>query len=116
MLELNCKKLMRDYLLEKHPVFYYRYIIALFCTLLIINIIIYSFNINTLPILSIYLASFIVFFAIVWIFKTTAARSFSNEEYDALVRKCQMCIADPNVKNIEDLTKEDFANYTGLPN
>ena len=76
---------------------------------------IYYFNINTLPILSIYLASFIVFFLIVWIFKTTAARSISNEEYDALVRKCQMCIADPNIKNIEDLSKEDFANYTGLP-
>jgi len=115
MIELNCKKLMKNYLLEKQPVFFYRYIIALLCTILIINLMIFYLNINTLPILSIYLASFIVFFFVVWIFNITAARSFSNEEYDALVRKCQLCIADPNIKNVEDLTKEDFANYTGLP-
>ena len=106
---------MRDYLLEKQSFYYYRYIFALLFTLLSINLLIYYFNLNNLPIISIYLASFAVFFAIVWIFNITAARSISNEEYDALVRKCQLCIADPNIKNVEDLTKEDFANYTGLP-
>lgn len=112
-MELNCKILMRNYLLQKIKVYNGRYWIALFCTLIVANIIIWSFNNHYLPIISIYIASFITFSIILIIIYFACAHSISNEEYDSLVRKCQLCIADPNIKNIQDLKPENFANYTG---
>jgi hypothetical protein len=38
---------------------------------------------------------------VLFIFNTIAVRSFSNEEYDALVRKCQLCMINPKVRTIE---------------
>jgi hypothetical protein len=38
-----------------------------------------------------------------FLFNTIAVRSFSNEEYDALVRKCQLCMINPKVRDIRDL-------------
>jgi len=40
-----------------------------------------------------------------------AAKCISNQELDPLIRKCQLCMADPNIKNIADLTKEDFCQF-----
>jgi hypothetical protein len=103
MNNLNCKVLMRDYLINKQSFFYYRIFIALFITLLVVHIIIINYSINTLPILSIYFIAFLVFFIILFFFNTIAVRCFSNEEYDALVRKCQLCMIDPKFRNIEDI-------------
>ena len=110
--EWNCKVMMRDYLISKQPVFYYRTIICLLITLLVCNIIIYTYGLQ-IPVVSIYFAGFVVFFIFLWIINFIAAKCVSNEELDTLVRKCQLCMADPNIKNIADLTKEDFANYSG---
>jgi hypothetical protein len=40
---------------------------------------------------------------VLFLFNTIAVRCFSNEEYDALVRKCQLCMIDPNVRTIEGI-------------
>ena len=100
---MNCKVLMRDYLINKQSFFYYRIFIALFITLLIVHIIIINYSINNLPILSIYFIAFLVFFIVQFFFNTIAVRCFSNEEYDALVRKCQLCMIDPKIRNINDI-------------
>jgi hypothetical protein len=109
MYNLNCKVLMRDYLINRQSFFYYRTFIALFITLLLVHIIILNYSITFLPVLSIYFIAFFIFIVVLFIFNTIAVRCFSNEEYDALVRKCQLCMIDPkirtinNLKNIEDL-------------
>jgi len=100
---LNCKVLMRDYLINRQSFFYYRIFIALFITLLIVHIIILNYSIGILPVLSIYLIAFFIFFIVLFIFNTIAVRCFSNEEYDALVRKCQLCMIDPKVKTIQNI-------------
>ena len=103
MANLNCKVLMRDYLINRQSFFYYRIFIALFITLLIVHIIILNYSINTLPVLSIYLIAFLIFFIVLFIFNTIAVRCFSNEEYDALVRKCQLCMIDPKVRTVQNI-------------
>ena len=103
MYNLNCKVLMRDYLINRQTFFYYRTFIALFITLLVVHIIIINYPINTLPVLSIYFIAFVIFFLVLFLFNTIAVRCFSNEEYDALVRKCQLCMIDPKVRNIQNI-------------
>ena len=103
MANLNCKVLMRDYLINRQSFVYYRIFIALFITLLIVHIIILNYSISTLPVLSIYLIAFLIFFIVLFIFNTIAVRCFSNEEYDALVRKCQLCMIDPKVRTIQNI-------------
>ena len=94
---------MRDYLINRQTFFYYRTFIALFITLLVVHIIIINYPINTLPVLSIYFIAFVIFFLVLFLFNTIAVRCFSNEEYDALVRKCQLCMIDPKVRNIQNI-------------
>ena len=94
---------MRDYLINRQTFFYYRTFIALFITLLVVHIIIINYPINTLPVLSIYFIAFVIFFLVLFLFNTIAVRCFSNEEYDALVRKCQLCMIDPKVLNIQNI-------------
>ncbi len=94
---------MRDYLINRQSFFYYRTFIALFITLLLVHIIILNYSITVLPVLSIYFIAFVIFFLVLFLFNTIAVRSFSNEEYDALVRKCQLCMIDPKVRDIQDL-------------
>jgi hypothetical protein len=103
MYNLNCKVLMRDYLINRQSFFYYRTFIALFITLLLVHIIILNYSLTVLPVLSIYFIALIVFFLVLFLFNTIAVRCFSNEEYDALVRKCQLCMIDPKVRDIQDL-------------
>jgi hypothetical protein len=103
MYNLNCKVLMRDYLINRQSFFYYRTFIALFITLLLVHIIIINYSIKVLPVLSIYFIAFIIFFLVLFLFNTIAVRCFSNEEYDALVRKCQLCMIDPKVRTIENI-------------
>jgi len=97
--------------MEQQKWYKFRYAISLLVTLLVLNILIYY---KDLPILFIYLIAFITFFLVLFILNLGCANSISNEENDALVRRCQMCTMDPYVKNIETLTKEDFASYTGI--
>ena len=103
MYNLNCKVLMRDYLINRQSFFYYRTFIALFITLLLVHIIILNYSLTVLPVLSVYFIALIVFFLVLFLFNTIAVRCFSNEEYDALVRKCQLCMIDPKVRDIQDL-------------
>lgn len=103
MYNLNCKVLMRDYLINRQSFFYYRTFIALFITLLLVHIIILNYSLTVLPVLSIYFIALIVFFLVLFLFNTIAVRCFSNQEYDALVRKCQLCMIDPKVRDIQDL-------------
>ena len=103
MYNLNCKVLMRDYLINRQSFFYYRTFIALFITLLLVHIIILNYSLTVLPVLSIYFIAFIIFFLVLFLFNTIAARCFSNEEYDALVRKCQLCMIDPKVRTIDNI-------------
>ena len=103
MYNLNCKVLMRDYLINRQSFFYYRIFIALFITLLVVHIIILNYSLTVLPILSIYFIAFLIFFIVLFLFNTIAVRCFSNEEYDALVRKCQLCMIDPKVRNIKNI-------------
>lgn len=103
MYNLNCKVLMRDYLINRQSFFYYRIFIALFITLLVVHIIILNYSLTVLPILSIYFIAFIIFFLVLFLFNTIAVRCFSNEEYDALVRKCQLCMIDSKVRTIENI-------------
>jgi hypothetical protein len=103
MYNLNCKVLMRDYLINRQSFFYYRTFIALFITLLMVHIIILNYSITVLPVLSIYFIAFLIFFIVLFLFNTIAVRSFSNEEYDALVRKCQLCMIDPKIRTIENI-------------
>ena len=103
MYNLNCKVLMRDYLINKQSFFYYRMFIALFITLLLVHILILNYTLTVLPVLSIYFIAFIIFFLILFFFNTIAVRCFSNEEYDALVRKCQLCMINPKIRKIEDI-------------
>lgn len=103
MYNLNCKVLMRDYLINRQSFFYYRTFIALFITLLLVHIIILNYSITFLPVLSIYFIAFFIFFIILFIFNTIAVRSFSNEEYDALVRKCQLCMIDPKIRTLDNI-------------
>jgi hypothetical protein len=103
MYNLNCKVLMRDYLINRQSFFYYRTFIALFITLLAVHIIILNYSLTVLPVLSIYFIAFIIFFLVLFLFNTIAVRCFSNEEYDALVRKCQLCMIDQKVRDIQDL-------------
>ena len=91
-------------LLDQSPIFfYYRTFIALFITLLLVHIIILNYSLTVLPVLSVYFIAFIIFFLVLFLFNTIAVRCFSNEEYDALVRKCQLCMIDPKVRDIKDL-------------
>lgn len=94
---------MRDYLINRQSFFYYRIFIALFITLLVVHIIILNYSLTVLPILSIYFIAFLIFFIVLFLFNTIAVRCFSNEEYDALVRKCQLCMIDPKVRNIKNI-------------
>ncbi len=94
---------MRDYLINRQSFFYYRTFIALFITLLLVHIIILNYSITVLPVLFIYFISFLIFFIILFLFNIIAVRSFSNEEYDALVRKCQLCMINPNIKKIDEI-------------
>jgi hypothetical protein len=103
MYNLNCKVLMRDYLINRQSFFYYRIFIALFITLLLVHIIILNYSLSVLPILSIYFIAFLIFFIVLFLFNTIAVRCFSNEEYDALVRKCQLCMIDPKVRTIQNV-------------
>ena len=103
MYNLNCKVLMRDYLINLQSFFYYRTFIALFITLLLVHIIILNYSLTVLPVLSVYFIALIVFFLVLFLFNTIAVRCFSNEEYDALVRKCQLCMINPKVRDIQDL-------------
>lgn len=103
MYNLNCKVLMRDYLINRQSFFYYRTFIALFITLLLVHIIILNYSITFLPVLSIYFIAFLIFFIILFIFNIIAVRSFSNEEYDALVRKCQLCMIDPKIRTLDNI-------------
>jgi hypothetical protein len=103
MYNLNCKVLMRDYLINRQSFFYYRTLIALFITLLLVHILILNYTLTVLPVLSIYFIAFLIFFLVLFLFNTIAVRCFSNEEYDALVRKCQLCMIDPNVRTIEGI-------------
>ncbi len=103
MYNLNCKVLMRDFLINRQSFFYYQTFIALFITLLLVHIIILNYSITVLPVLSIYFIAFLIFFIVLFIFKTVAVRSFSNEEYDALVRKCQLCMIDPKIRTIQNI-------------
>jgi hypothetical protein len=103
MYNLNCKVLMRDYLINRQSFFYYRIFIALFITLLLVHIIILNYSLSVLPILSIYFIAFLIFFIVLFLFNTIAVRCFSNEEYDALVRKCQLCMIDPKVRTIQNI-------------
>lgn len=103
MYNLNCKVLMRDYLINRQSFFYYRIFIALFITLLLVHIIILNYSLTVLPVLSVYIIAFLIFFLVMFLFNTIAVRSFSNEEYDALVRKCQLCMIDPKVRTIENI-------------
>ena len=110
-MELNCKVLMRNYLLQKIPAYKYKHWIALLMALIVSNIIIWTFDLEYLPVLSVYISAFLTFLIILCIIYFASAHSISNEELDALVRKCQLCIADPNIKNIKDLKPSDFVNY-----
>ena len=103
MYNLNCKVLMRDYLINRQSFFYYRTFIALFITLLLVHILILNYTLPVLPILSIYFIAFVIFFIVLFIFSTIAVRSFSNEEYDALVRKCQLCMINPKIRTVEGI-------------
>jgi hypothetical protein len=103
MYNLNCKVLMRDYLINRQSFFYYRIFIALFITLIVVHIIILNYPIRTLPVLSIYFIAFLVFFIVLFIFNTIAVRCFSNEEYDALVRKCQLCMINPKIRTVQNI-------------
>ena len=103
MYNLNCKVLMRDYLINRQSFFYYRTFIALFITLLLVHILILNYSLSVLPVLSIYFIAFVIFFIVLFLFNTIAIRAFSNEEYDALVRKCQLCMIDPKIRKIQDL-------------
>ena len=103
MYNLNCKVLMRDYLINRQSFFYYRTFIALFITLLLFHIIILNYSITFLPVLSIYFIAFLIFFVVLFLFNTIAVRSFSNEEYDALVRKCQLCMIDPKIRTLDNI-------------
>ena len=103
MYNLNCKVLMRDYLINRQSFFYYRTFIALFITMLLVHIIILNYSITVLPVLSIYFIAFLIFFLVLFLFNTIAVRCFSNEEYDALVRKCQLCMINPNINKIQDI-------------
>lgn len=94
---------MRDYLINRQSFFYYRTFIALFITLLVVHIIILNYSFTVLPVLSVYFIAFLIFFLMLFLFNTIAVRCFSNEEYDALVRKCQLCMIDPKVQDIQDL-------------
>jgi len=103
MYNLNSKVLMRDYLINRQSFFYYRTFIALFITLLLVHILILNYSFSVLPVLSIYFIAFLIFFIVLFLFNTIAVRSFSNEEYDALVRKCQLCMIDPKVRTLENI-------------
>lgn len=103
MYNLNCKVLMRDYLINRQSFFYYRTFIALFITLLMVHIIILNYSITVLPVLSIYFIAFLIYFIVLFLFNIIAVHCFSNEEYDALVRKCQLCMIDPKVRTIENI-------------
>jgi len=103
MYNLNCKVLMRDYLINRQSFFHYRTIIALFITLLLVHIIILNYPITFLPVLSIYFIAFLIFFVVLCVFNIIAVRSFSNEEYDALVRKCQLCMINPKIRTIQNI-------------
>ena len=103
MYNLNCKVLMRDYLINRQSFFYYRTFIALFITLLLVHILILNYSLSVLPVLSIYFIAFVIYFIVLFLFNTIAVRAFSNEEYDALVRKCQLCMIDPKIRKIQDL-------------
>ena len=94
---------MRDYLINRQSFFYYRTFIALFITLLLVHILILNYSLSVLPVLSIYFIAFVIFFIVLFLFNTIAIRAFSNEEYDALVRKCQLCMIDPKIRKIQDL-------------
>ena len=94
---------MRDYLINRQSFFYYRTFIALFITLLLVHILILNYSLSVLPVLSIYFIAFVIFFIVLFLFNTIAVRAFSNEEYDALVRKCQLCMIDPKIRKIQDL-------------
>jgi hypothetical protein len=103
MYNLNCKVLMRDYLINRQSFFYYRTFIALFITLLLVHILILNYTLTALPVLSIYLIAFLIFFLVLFLFNTIAVRAFSNEEYDALVRKCQLCMINPKIRSIQGI-------------
>ena len=103
MYNLNCKVLMRDYLINRQSFFYYRTFIALFITLLLVHILILNYSFSVLPVLSIYFIAFLIFFIVLFLFNTIAVRCFSNEEYDALVRKCQLCMINPKVRTLENI-------------
>ena len=94
---------MRDYLINRQSFFYYRTFIALFITLLLVHILILNYSLSVLPVLSIYFIAFVIFFIVLFLFNTIAVRAFSNEEYDTLVRKCQLCMIDPKIRKIQDL-------------
>ena len=94
---------MRDYLINRQSFFYYRTFIALFITLLLVHILILNYSLSVLPVLSIYFIAFVIYFIVLFLFNTIAVRAFSNEEYDALVRKCQLCMIDPKIRKIQDL-------------
>ena len=89
---MNCKILIRDYLMEKHMFYRYRYYVALLVTLLVVNLLVYGYDLKYLSILSVYLVSFLVFFIVVGMFNMICINCISNEEYDAMVRNCQKCM------------------------
>jgi len=108
---ISCKNTMRNYLLNKLPLYSLRWPIAILITIIAINVLI---NVNCdFPRPLLYVLAFVVCAFVLIIIYLIAGASFSNQEYDHLVRKCQLCIADPHMKNVDKMTAEDFANYSG---
>ena len=59
-----------------------------------------------------YIVAFILSFITILLINIFVGTSFSNEELDNLVRKCQHSISDPRT-DVSKMKAEDFANYTG---
>ena len=112
MNKINCKDMMRDYLINQNWLHKIRWPLALLVSIVGINILLVTNK--DVKMVYIYLLAIIVTFIIVLLINIFSNTNFTEFEYGNLVRKCQQCIEDPNVKNINLLKSNDFANYTGI--
>lgn len=112
MNKISCKDMMRDYLINQNWLHKIRWPLALLVSIVGINILLVTNK--DVKMIYIYLLAIIVTFIIVLLINIFSNTNFTEFEYGNLVRKCQQCIEDPNIKNINLLKSNDFANYTGI--
>ena len=112
MTNINCKDMMRNYLIDQNWLHKIRWPLALLVSIVGINILLVTKK--DVKMVYIYLLAIVVTFIIVLLINIFSNTNFTEFEYSNLVRKCQQCVEDPNVKNVHLLKSADFANYTGI--